>query len=220
MPDDRPDNGSDARPDDRRDEPAREDAAAEPRPAPEVVAALVANHREFLAFLERRVGNRALAEDILQEAFTRGLDKLDTIRAGDSAVAWFYRVLRNAVIDHHRRHASANRGLDAFAAELTAQSAPAPEMRGAVCQCVTRLAGTLKPEYAQALQRIEVDGIAVKEYADEAGITASNAAVRVFRAREALRKQVARSCGTCADHGCLDCTCEHAPGACGQPRQA
>ena len=183
------------------------DAAAGSRPSPEVVAALVANHREFLAFLERRVGSRALAEDILQEAFARGLDRLDTIREGDSAVAWFYRVLRNAVIDHHRRHAAANRGLDAFAAELSAQSEPGADVQGAVCRCVTQLASTLKPEYAQALQRIEVDGVAVKDYADEAGISPSNAAVRVFRAREALRKQVARSCGTCADHGCLDCTC-------------
>ena len=54
--------------------------------------------------------------------------------------------------------------------------------------------------------------MAVKDYAAEAGITSNNAAVRVFRAREALRKQVARSCGTCADHGCLDCTCESASG--------
>jgi RNA polymerase sigma-70 factor (ECF subfamily) len=184
-------------------------------PSPEIVAALVANHREFLAFLERRVGSRALAEDILQDAFARGLDRLDTLREGDSAVAWFYRVLRNAVIDHHRRHASASRGLDAFAAELTAQDEPGADVHGAVCRCVTRLAGTLKPEYATALQRIEVDGVAVKDYAAEAGISPSNAAVRVFRAREALRKQVARSCGTCADHGCLDCTCDSTAGGCG-----
>ena len=52
----------------------------------------------------------------------------------------------------------------------------------------------------------------------EAGLTANNAGVRVFRAREALRRQVARACGTCAEHGCLDCTCgapaqTHAPHA-------
>jgi RNA polymerase sigma-70 factor (ECF subfamily) len=75
------------------------------------------------------------------------------------------------------------------------------------CQCVARLADNLKPEYAEALRRIEVDGVAVKDYAVEAGITSNNAAVRVFRAREALKKQVVRSCGTWADHGCLDCTC-------------
>jgi RNA polymerase sigma-70 factor (ECF subfamily) len=35
-----------------------------PAPAPDVVAALVANHREFLRFVERRTGNRALAEEM------------------------------------------------------------------------------------------------------------------------------------------------------------
>jgi hypothetical protein len=34
----------------------------------------------------------------------------------------------------------------------------------------------------------------------------------VFRAREALRKQVAVSCGTCAEHGCLNCTCGESDG--------
>ena len=63
-----------------------------------------------------------------------------------------------------------------------------------------------------AMLRIEVEGVAVKDYADAAGISASNAGVRIFRAREALRKQVARSCGTCAEHGCLDCTCNATAG--------
>jgi hypothetical protein len=39
------------------------------------------------------------------------------------------------------------------------------------------------------------------------GLSANNAGVRVFRARAALRSQVTRSCGSCATHGCLDCTC-------------
>lgn len=174
--------------------------------APDVVARLVANHREFLGFLQARVGSRALAEDVLQDAFARGLGKLDSLRDDESAVAWFYRILRNAAIDHHRRHEVVQRRLAAFAAELDATE-PDDEVRGAVCQCVARLADNLKPAYAEALRRIEVDGLAVKDYAAEAGITDNNAAVRVFRAREALKKQVIRSCGTCAEHGCLDCSC-------------
>jgi RNA polymerase sigma-70 factor (ECF subfamily) len=171
----------------------------------------VGNHREFLAFLQKRVGDSALAEDILQEAFVRGLHKLDTLEQEESVVAWFYRVLRNAVIDHHRRRAAKDRKLEAFAAELEQQVEPHDEVRGAVCRCVGTLATTLKPEYAEALQRVELDGVPVKDYAQEAGITGNNAAVRVFRARQALRKQVSRSCGTCADHGCLDCTCRSTP---------
>jgi RNA polymerase sigma-70 factor (ECF subfamily) len=182
------------------------------RPDRDVAATLVAGHREFLAFLERRVGDPVLAEEILQEAFVRSLDRLDTIRERESAVAWFYRVLRNAVTDHWRRRGARDRALDAFATELGGDAGEPGELHDAVCGCVRRLADTLKPEYADALRRIEVDGVSVKDFAGEAGISANNAAVRVFRAREALRRQVARACGTCAEHGCLDCTC--GPGHC------
>jgi len=167
----------------------------------ETVETLVVNHRAFLAFVERRVGNRAIAEEILQDAFVRSLDKLGDVN--ETAVGWFYRVLRNAIIDHHRRTSAAARRDDAYARELDTDE----ELQREACKCVAQLADTLKPEYATALRRIEVDGVSVKSYADEAGISASNAGVRIFRAREALRKQVARVCGTCATHGCVDCTC-------------
>src|SRR5688572_18658884 len=190
------------------------DTSAEAPLSPEVVSTLVGNHRDFLAFLQKRVGDRAVAEDILQEAFVRGLHKLGTLEKDESATAWFYRILRNAVIDHYRRRGAVDRKLEAFAAELERHVEPEGDARGAVCQCIGQLAGTLKPEYADALRRVEVDGVAVKDYATEAGITSNNAAVRVFRAREALRKQVARSCGTCADHGCLVCSCDKSAGHC------
>lgn len=173
---------------------------------------LVENHRAFLRFLERRVGSRDTAEDLLQEAFGRAITHLNTLRDGESAVAWFYRLLRNAVIDHYRRNAVAGSALERFAADLD-ESVPPPEVADQVCACVGRLAGTLKPEYAAALDQIDVKGVPVKEYAAAHGLTANNAGVRVFRARQALRSQVLASCGTCAEHGCLDCSC-------GRPRAA
>jgi RNA polymerase sigma factor (sigma-70 family) len=182
------------------------------RPDADVAATLVANHRQFLGFLEKRVGDRALAEDILQDAFVRGLQKLDTLHSDESAVAWFYRLLRNAVIDHRRRRGANERKLAAFGAEVERSVDAGSELRAAICRCVSELASTLKSEYADALNRVEVDGEPVKEYAARLGISPSNAGVRVFRAREALRKQVQRSCGSCAEHGCLDCTCASSHG--------
>jgi len=170
----------------------------------EVAGVLVASHREFLAFVERRVGDRALAEEIVQDALVRSLDHAGEIR--DTAIGWFYRVLRNAIVDRARRAAVQRERLEALAAEVETTFEDA-DLQQVVCRCVGELATTLKPEYADALQRIDVDGMPVKTYAEQAGISASNAGVRVFRAREALRKQVARACGTCATHGCTDCTC-------------
>ncbi len=172
----------------------------------DVVQTLVANHRRFLEFLERRVGNRADAEDILQQAFIRGLAGVKSLRDGESAIAWFYRALRNAVIDHHRRRDAVRRLEDRIAADVSEED-PSAELKAEICRCVSALAETLKPEYAAAIRRVEVDGLPVESFAAEVGITANNAGVRLFRAREALRKRVVASCGTCATHGCLDCTC-------------
>lgn len=167
---------------------------------------LVENHRAFLRFVERRVRDRETAEDIVQEAFGKAITAVEGLRDEESAVAWFYRLLRNAVIDHYRRTAASSGALERFAAEVD-EVVPAPEVRGEICRCVKQLAVTLKPEYAEALKRVEIDGISVKDYALEQGISPNNASVRLLRARQALRKQVVASCGTCAEHGCIDCTC-------------
>jgi RNA polymerase sigma-70 factor (ECF subfamily) len=174
-------------------------------PAP--VATLLENHRAFLQYLERRVGDRALAEDILQDAFVKLVERPDVAPSDEGILPWFYRTLRNAAIDRFRRMGAAGRAIDAFAREMQQHETPTPEMEGEICACVTRLASTLKPEYAEALTAIDVSGITVKEFASGHSLTPSNAGVRVFRAREALKKRVAESCGTCAEHGCMNCTC-------------
>lgn len=195
-------------------------APLDPPPSAAAVEALVGSHREFLRFLERRVGSRAEAEDILQEAFVRGVERAGSVRDGESFRAWFYRTLRNAVIDHHRRGGARSRALAAFAQGLDEAAEPPAEVTATVCACVRALSATLKPEYADALQRIEVEGLSVQAYAAAIGIEANNAGVRVHRAREALRKRVMASCGTCAEHGCLDCTCDTTRAASGEaPRR-
>ena len=70
-------------------------------PSQPVLDVLLANHREFLRYVEQRIGDRALAEEILQDAFVRSLDRAEEIR--ESVIGWFYRVLRNAVVDQQRR---------------------------------------------------------------------------------------------------------------------
>lgn len=173
-----------------------------------VLEELVASHREFLAFVERRVHDRALAEEIVQDAFVKGLERGGEVSSDESARAWFYRVLRNAIVDRHRRATTAAARLAALADELQRAEHDRTEVADReLCGCIARLIETLPPDQADALRRIELDGIAVKQFATEAGIGESNAGVRVFRARKTLRERVARACGTCAEHGCFDCSC-------------
>jgi len=179
--------------------------------SPEAIAQLVKGHREFLAFLERRVESRAVAEDILQTAFTRGLERGGDVK-DEKVVAWFYRVLRNAVIDHYRQRSTTARAMEAWGREFPDVQEPEAELRQEICRCVSGLLETLKPEYREALRIVDLEEGKLKDLAQQSGITAENAAVRVHRARAALRRRIEQACGTCSIHGCLDCSCESSGG--------
>jgi RNA polymerase sigma factor (sigma-70 family) len=172
------------------------------------LAVLLENHRAFLRYLQSRVNDRELAEDILQDAFIKVMERPDRAPADEGLVPWFYRTLRNAAIDRFRRQEAAGRAIEAFATELETHAGPAPELEAEICACIGRLASTLKAEYAEALEAIDVQGTAVKAFAEQRGLSVSNAGVRIFRARAALKKRLIESCGTCAEHGCRNCTCQ------------
>jgi RNA polymerase sigma factor (sigma-70 family) len=189
------------------------EAAVQPA-TPDVIARLVASHARFLEFLERRVASREVAEDILQEAFVRAITRGESLHNDESAQAWFYRLLRNAIIDHYRRKGAEQRALGAVASEPEpiAEAADAA-LLGTVCECMRDLIETLKPEYADALREVDLAERDLATFAGTAGITKNNASVRLHRAREALYKQLVVSCGTCATHGCLDCQCDRTQGS-------
>jgi RNA polymerase sigma factor (sigma-70 family) len=176
----------------------------------DALQSLLSRRNEFLGFLEKRVGSRATAEDILQSAFVRGIERGGEIREQESVVAWFYRLLRNAIIDHYRRQASAGRAMESFAREVEGASVASPDLRDEICRCVSRVLTELKPEYREALEVVDIGGASPSELANKTGISANNATVRVHRARQALQKQVKLTCGACAEHGCLDCRCKSA----------
>ena len=180
-------------------------AAASSTPA--VIASLVDNHRRFVAFVERRVGSRQEAEEIVQGAFVRALERGGQIEQKERSVAWFYRVLRNAIVDHWRSKGHAARAEEALAGEWREAATPPPGLVRELCGCFEPLLPTLKEEYAEILRRVDLGEERPVEVAADLGITANNAMVRLHRARRALREALVRSCRTCAEHGCLDCSC-------------
>jgi RNA polymerase sigma-70 factor (ECF subfamily) len=186
----------------------------QPSLSAEAIAQLVAGHREFLAFLMRRVESKEAAEDILQTAFVKGLEHGAGIE-DEKAVAWFYRVLRNSVIDHYRRRSASSKATELWGKEFTDRQEPEFALRQEICECVSSLMLALKPEYREALEIVDLDDGRLNDLARKTGITSETAAVRIHRARKALREQVKKACGTCADHGCLDCHCKQDGSSCG-----
>lgn len=154
--------------------------------------------------------DHALAEDILQTAYMRALQHEGELREGESALAWFYRILRNAIIDHYRRRTTESAALERWAKELESEPAVNEELHNTACSCVDKVLDKLAPGYGELLREVELKERPLQEFAAEHGMTSGTAAVRAHRARTALRRELIRTCGTCAEHGCMDCFCRAA----------
>ena len=170
------------------------------------VRTLVENHERFLAFLASRVGSRDVAEELLQAAFVKAVEKSSDLRDDESAVAWFYRLLRNAVVDHWRTKAIEKKAQEVLEREF--DEAFEDEAKGEICRCIDDLLPTLKDVDADLIRRVELGGERIVDVAPALGLTANAATVRVHRARKALKEKLEVSCGTCTEHGCLNCTCQ------------
>jgi RNA polymerase sigma factor (sigma-70 family) len=62
------------------------------------------HHARLYQFCLRMTGSTALAEDLVQDVFTRMLRYAHTFRADSQFLPWAYRLARNATNDHFRKH--------------------------------------------------------------------------------------------------------------------
>jgi RNA polymerase sigma factor (sigma-70 family) len=168
---------------------------------------ITAHHSEFLRFISARVGGPAMAEDILQAAYVKALEHGFQLRDHESVVAWFYRILRNAIVDHYRRGAARSKAHEQFAAE--APTSYEAELEERICACVSDVVRDMKDGYREAIEHVDLAGESVESFARLQNTTANNASVRLHRARKAVAKKLIQVCGVCAEHKCLDCTCRH-----------
>jgi RNA polymerase sigma-70 factor (ECF subfamily) len=166
---------------------------------------IVEHQNKFLGFLQARVGDAATAQDILQSAYVKAMEHGAEIRDDESIVAWFYRILRNAMTDHYRRDVAHARALGGFAHESAVSYEP--ELAQTVCACVGDVVHDLKDEYRTAIEQVDLGGKPVEDFARIEQISANNASVRLHRARKAIAKHLTTVCGACAEHKCVDCTC-------------
>ncbi len=183
------------------------DPAVLPAPADRLAHALDSRRAAFKAFLVARVGNAADAEDILQTSLVKALRHAGELRDDTKLTAWFYQLLRRAIIDHARSRRSALARDSLYAADSALASHSAEEER-ALCHCFAPLLAALKPNHTGLLRLVDFEGQSVSAAALALGLTPNHASVTLHRARAELRAELLAFCGACAGGACLDCNCE------------
>jgi RNA polymerase sigma factor (sigma-70 family) len=185
------------------------------RRADQLARELNSQREAFKAFLETRVGSAAEAEDILQNGLLKAVQRAGDLQDDAKLSAWFYQLLRNAIVDHYRTRGARRRRDDALGtlvASLGEDVSPTPPAWEAqLCGCLGSVVDTLKPQHAELLRRVDLNGESVQLAAKALRLTPNNASVTLHRARKELRTRLETFCGACAEGACLDCNCAPVP---------
>ena len=178
----------------------------------EEVGRLLSERRSaFRGFLLRRLSDETVAEDVLQQSLMRAVERYRDLKNTDSAVSWFYRILRNAVVDHYRAQAADARKTEGLLRDTVAagetRTLSLDEVRPTVCACLEAVMHSMRPSYAELIRRIDLQGNPPADVARDLSVTTNTLTVRLHRARRALKAKLEEICGVCTKHGCLNCTC-------------
>lgn len=143
-----------------------------------------------LAF--RMLGDRHLAEDVVQETFVKVMRSLDTFRGDGPMAAWLYRIgYREAIAVSRRRRED-----PVEPAEIALRAdRPADDVEHVVVarELATRLDGAIAglPEALRsAFVLRDVEGLSTAEVAEVLDISSSAVKMRLARARQALRVEL------------------------------
>ncbi len=159
----------------------------------------------------RLIGDREEARELTQEAFTRGLMKLDSFRGDASPYTWLFRIAVNLAISqlrkikrhrvfslsapgrngngHHGTEDQASSLIDRMASPTAARPQDDLEDREQREQVMAAL-GRLDAEYRAVLVMRDIEGFDYQQMADVLGLPLGTLKSRLFRARLALRDEL------------------------------
>jgi RNA polymerase sigma-70 factor (ECF subfamily) len=139
----------------------------------------------------RMLGDRHLAEDVVQETFLRALRKLHTWRGDGSIDGWIYRIGYRQAIAQARRRRDLPTAPDELPDAIAVEAGPERQAltRELAARIDAALAELTMPLRAAFVLR-DVEGLSTAAVAEALGISESATKMRLKRARVALRTRL------------------------------
>lgn len=150
--------------------------------------------RMIAGLICKKTGHQDHCHDIHQEVYIRMMQKMDKIKNADNLKSYLFRMADNAVTDYYRK--KTNKSFELRPEELEEPDLSyiqEPEIRLADC-CLRPMIESMEPVYRDALIMTELEGLSQKQYAEKVGISVANAKIRVFRAKDKLKKIIMDCC--------------------------
>ena len=143
------------------------------------------------SFIRRRVRDDHVADDLLQEAFLKIHNGIGSLKDGQRLNAWLYRIARNTITDHFRKHP-----FEALNTTTVAERPAEADHHSSqeLAKCLTQMVAQLPEKYRQAIELAELQGTTQRRVASQLGLSLSGAKSRVQRGRVQLKKILLSCC--------------------------
>ncbi len=164
-------------------------------PSPEQVARELSE--PLLRYLARYTGDRAVAEDLLQETLIRVARSLKSFDGRASLRTWAFSIATRVAADHFRQPAHRVRIVDVDESPELSDREPGADQRLVIDEmnaCVRQVIDTLPEDYRAALILHDLEGLTAAQTAEVCGCSLSTAKIRIHRARRRLRKALGKEC--------------------------
>jgi RNA polymerase sigma-70 factor (ECF subfamily) len=150
---------------------------------------LYQRHRDRIYGLIWRLsgGDGALAEDLLQEAFVRAWQKLDSFRGESRFFTWLHRLSANVALSDRRSRVRRARFETAMDDSVMDYTMGAKDVSAGKCADLEQAIGRL-PERARAVLVLhDVEGYKHEEIANMTGMAVGSSKAQLHRARKLVR---------------------------------
>lgn len=167
-------------------------------------------HKQLFGFINKRVKDEDIANDILQDIFVKIHLKLDTLTDEEKLTSWVYQITRNSILDYFRKQKPQTEIPESLT-EIKEEKNFNEELN----KCLTPMIEQLSDEAKEAILQTELGDLSQKEYAEKLGISYSGAKSRVQRAKKQLHNLFTECCqiesdkyGNVIEHECkTNCGC-------------
>jgi RNA polymerase sigma-70 factor, ECF subfamily len=160
----------------------------------ESYALLVERYRDGLSrYAVRMLGNRADAEDALQDTFVRAFRSLARCRPEDGFGPWVFGILVNRCRTYAARRTKRQELVVTDDLTTTAASTAHTEGRDAIRDAIMWAVGQLPSDQREAFLLRHVEDQSYETMAAVTGIRAATLRMRVLRAREELKRLLAET---------------------------
>ena len=158
-------------------------------PRPCLLQAWHAHEAELRRWLQRRLRDDTLAEDMLQSLFLKALRQGERFCEVKHARGWLFRTARNALIDRSRLYKE-----EVPLPELAQTEPEGPAPVESMVTCLPRALSELSEADADILRCCDLEHMTQHDYATLHGLSVPGAKSRLQRARRRLKSHLTKVC--------------------------